>query len=278
MIRRTGWLALAGIVLGFGALAQAEDDLETVEQKIVDAWRQHKSLTAKMTVSSRIAIGETTIEGAGEGTYEFLKHGGKFLTRLELNSTTVQKMDTEEHRLDEHMLAVSDGDVSHTLVAVAGGEARVVKSKVSPQQMGDPRMLLAQLRRDGAVALLPEETLDGRKVYVLEVIPRKTTPYSPAKQRVSFDQESGFVVRIVGLGEDDLPMTSMAYNDIKVDVPINLERFKFTAPEGVEVIDETAPEPVTTQPATAPQTAPAATRPAETPPAPATQPSAGATR
>lgn len=273
MIRRMRLTVLVGIVLGFSVTALAEDDLESVQKKIIEAWTRHKSLTAKMTMSSRLAVGDTTVTATGDGTYEFLRHEGKLLSRMDLKSTAIQKSDEQENKLDQHMLMISDGDISHTLIEIAGADSRVVKSAVAPNQKGDPKALFEFLRRQGAVAVSPEDTLEGRKVYVIEVIFRETPPFSPVKQRLSFDQESGFLVRIVGLGEGDLPMSTMTYSDIKVNVPIDPERFKFTIPEGVEVIDETMPEPPTTEPTTASQPASApASRAAASQPAPAPQP------
>jgi outer membrane lipoprotein-sorting protein len=259
MITRTGLVWLAGIVLGCGAAALG-DDVDTVEKKIENAWDKSKSLTAKMTLSSRLTVGDSLITATGEGTYDFLHQDGKLLSRTEFRSSTLQKTATEENRFDQHVLAVSDGRTSQTLVETTGGEPRIVKSKVDPQQTGDPKALLESLRRQGAVAVLPDDLVDGRKVYVIEVILREVEPFSSGKQRFSFDQESGFLVRIVGLGDDDLPMSTVTYSDIKIDVPIPLERFTLKIPEGVEVVDETKPEsqPTTaSRPASRPATAPA---------------------
>ncbi len=281
MITRTGLAWLVGIVLGCGATAillngcertsppasqparpapapstRPAEDLDTLEKKIEDAWNKSKSLTAKMTLSSRLSVADSIVTATGEGTYDFLRQGGKLLSRTEFRSSTLQKTATEENRFEQHWLAISDGQTSQTLIETTGGEPRVVKAKVVPQQTGDPQALIESLRREAALAVLPADTVDGRKVHVIEAILREVAPFSPGKQQFSFDQESGFMVRIVGLGEDDLPMSTVTYSDIKVDVPVPPERFTLNVPEGVEVVDETKPE---SQPTTAapPTSAPA---------------------
>ena len=238
-----------------GPAAALGQDPNAVEKNIIEAWNKHKSMTAKMSLSGRMTIADSTVDQMGEGTYEFLRQDGKLLSRLELTSTTVQTTGTEETKVEEHLLAVSDGDLSQTLIELGNGEARVVKSKVLPSQSGDPKMLLDYLRHEGAVGSLPDDTVEGRKVYVIEVVLRESIPHAPVKERFAFDQETGFLLRIVGLGQNALPMTTMSYSDIKIDVPIGPERFQFTAPENAEVFDETTPQPVTIQPATASQPA-----------------------
>jgi outer membrane lipoprotein-sorting protein len=81
----------------------------------------------------------------------------------------------------------------------------------------------------------------------------------PVRQQLSFDQESGFLVRIVGLSSENMPLSTMSYSDIKVNPPIPPERFSFTVPEGVEVEEETGPQPPTVD--TAPASGPTHTQP-----------------
>jgi hypothetical protein len=244
-------------------------DLDTLVGKIEETWKKSTSITAKMALSSRLNVGDSVVTATGDGTYEFLRHDGKLLSRVEYRSTTLQKTPSEENRFDQHVLAISDGGTSQTLIETTGGQPRVVKSKVGPQQRGDPAALIDSLRREAAVAVLPEDIVDGRKVYVIEAILRAAPPFAPSKQRLAFDEASGFLVQILGLGEDGLPMSTVTYSDVKVDVPIPLERFTLTIPEGAEVEDATVPQ---TQPTTMPELVvpPPAAPPPET--APATKP------
>lgn len=252
------WMRLAvlgGCLFGFAAAAAAEDDLETVQRRIIEAWRKHKSLTANIVMSSRLQLGESVVDGMGTGTYEFLKQGDKLLSRLEIRSTLVQKQGTEERKIEQSMTSISDGDIAHT-ISEMGAEKTVIKTKVEPRQSGDPQRVFEFLARDSGLRLMPEDTLDGRKLYVIEVTPRRTAPLQPIKQLLSFDQESGFLMRIVGLGADDTPQASMTYKDVKIDAHIDPDHFKFQAPEGVEIIDETGATPPASGPASAPASQP----------------------
>nr|HPM25555.1 hypothetical protein [Phycisphaerae bacterium] len=105
------WLTLtvlAGCLFGFTTAALAEDDLEAVQRRIIEAWRKHKSLTANIVMSSRLQLGESVVDGMGTGTYEFLKQGDKLLSRLEIRSTLVQKQGTEERKIEQAMTSISD--------------------------------------------------------------------------------------------------------------------------------------------------------------------------
>jgi outer membrane lipoprotein-sorting protein len=253
MTKRMGFIGVAGAVLGLGAVLASAEDLDAVQKKIVDAWSKQKSLTAKLTTATQVDLGGgTSMSGTGQGTYEFLKQGGKLLSRLELKTTIVQKQGAEENRMEQQMLMVSDGEIAHTLTE-AFGEQRAMKSRVPAGQTGEPKALIEQLRQQGEVKALPEGTVDGRKVYVLEVTPKKVIPGAPAKQILFFDQESGFMIKIEGRGDNDLLLTSMTYGDIKLDQPIDPDHFKFKLPEGVEMIDDTASAPAASQPASAPK-------------------------
>lgn len=255
MMKRVGLIAVLGALFGWSAVFASAEDLDSVQKKIVEAWNKHKSLTAKLTTVTQMDLGGgTSMNGTGQGTYEFMKQGGKLLSRLELNNTIVQKQGGDETKLEQQLLMISDGETSHTLSNVFG-ERRAVKSRVPAHQTGEPKALFERLRQENVVKLLPDSTVDGRKVYVIELTPKRLAPGFPQKQILSFDQESGFMLKIEGRGENDLPLTAMTYGDIKLDQAIDPDRFKFTLPAGVELIDDTLTAPAASQPASATQPA-----------------------
>ena len=253
MTKRMGLIGMAGALLGLGAVLASAEDLEAVQKKIIEAWNKHKSLTAKLTSVTQVDLGGgNAMSGTGQGTYEFMKQGDKLLSRLELKNTIVQKQGTEETRMEQQMLMISDGEIAHTLSEVFG-EQRAIKSRVPANLTGEPKAFFEQLRQQGAVKLLPDGTVEGRKVYVIEMTPKTVAPGTSAKQIQYFDQESGFMIKIEGRGENDLPLTTMTYGEIKLDQPIDPDHFKFKLPAGVELTDDTGPAPAATQPASAPK-------------------------
>ncbi len=242
----TRWVWLAGLVLGQAAAALGGDDLETVEKKIAEAWNKHRSISAKVALVNRILLMGENRESTGSGTYEFIKDGDRLRSRLELKSKMTHKVGEEERVIEQQMTMVSDGETAQTLYE-AFGKKQVFKTKVEPYLTGEPKARLEQLRKVNDLKLLPEDTVDGRKVYVIEATPKlppqQATPDKSMRQQIYFDQETGFLVKLVGLDAEGKPITTMTYSEIKIDVPIDPDRFRLKIPEDAEVVDEDTPLP-----------------------------------
>ena len=245
----------AGLVVGLcSAEAVAEDDLATVEKKIQTAWDHHKSMTAKLTMSTHMEMGKMVIDGSGEGTIEFLRADGKVHMRTEMRMTSTQKMGDQDHKAEQIMLNIVDGDVMYTLTDTMGQKS-ATKAKTDPKMSGDPGAVFEELHKSHQIKLLPEETVDGAKVYVISATPNEPGPAGAGRIVFYFHQEAGIVVKMLMYGEGEKPVTTVSYSDVKREVKVDAERFKFTAPEGVQVIDQTA----------APSLPPPSSAPASTP-------------
>lgn len=233
--KRNVWLT--GLALAFGTAAALADDLETVEKKLVEAFRKHKSVTAKVTMTSRMEMPGMLMEMDGQGTLEMARRDDKSLVRMELKTTMNNKVGEEVTKMEQQTLTVVDGEAAYVLTDMMG-QKTAMKSKIDPQMGGDPQALFANLRKDHTLKLLPEETLEGRKMYVIEGTPKEKPEVGPAKQVYYFDQDSGFMAKFVMFNADGKPMTTMAYTDLKFDVSIDPDHFKFKAPPGVQVMEQ----------------------------------------
>ncbi len=249
-MRVVAWLAV-GLC---GAAAVAEDDLAAVEKKIQTAWEHQKSMSAKLTMSTHMEMGTMVIDGSGEGTVEFLRADGKVRVRTEMRMTSTQKMGDQDHKAEQTMLNIVDGDVMYTLTETMGQKS-ATKAKTDPKMSGDPAAVFEELHKSHQMKLLPEETVDGAKVYVISATPNEKGPAGGGRMVFYFHQEAGVVVKMQVFGEGEKPMTTVSYGDVKRDPKIDAERFKFTAPEGVQVIDQTA-APTLPPPGSAPASAP----------------------
>lgn len=222
----------------------AADDLEAVEKRIVEAWGKHKSMTAKITTANHMQAGDTTIDAKGEGTIETAREGDKQFIRMELKNTMVRKTGEQESKMDQPTTVIADGEFAYT-TSEAMGRPMVVKTKIDSTMTGEPKAILDQFRKLYELKLMPEETLDGRKVFVIAGTPKEKAPVpgAPVKMVLNFDQEHGVLLKAAGLAEDGKPMSTMAYSDVKFDVKLDPDRFKFKAPEGVEIIDRASTKP-----------------------------------
>lgn len=245
MTRRVGLLLVAGLVCSFGAAVVWADDLATVEKQIAQAWDKHKSMSAKIALTTNMEAGGTLLEGKGEGTIEFVHKGNKLYLRQELKNTMPQPVGGGT-KMEQNMLMVIDGEYAWTL-SDAMGQKMAMKTTIDPRMTGEPKGLFAELRKDHELKLLPDETLDGKKMYVIEATSKEKTAGAASKALYYFDRDSGFLVKMAVQSLDGKPTMTTSYSDIKYDVDINPDRFVFKVPEGVEVHDMTKLEPAKTE-------------------------------
>ncbi len=234
-------LALASaLVLGVALPAAAADSLKTVEQKIIKAWQQHKSMTAKLKIATQMKQGDKTVNGGGEGTYEFVRKGKLTPYRMEVKGQSVIKSDGEETAQDYHNTAISDGKFIHSLMDV-GGKPFATKMKVVPGNSPDPKGMFQMLRKVYQLKLLPPGKIDGKEVYVIEASPRRKRGPIVMRMRLCYSHDGVLVRQVVSDSAGKSKMTS-TYTDIKFDVKIDPERFVFKPPPGVTVREVTPPQ------------------------------------
>ncbi len=241
-MKRMRLVLMAGLVLGWTLPVAVADELEKVEKKLTAAWKKHKSMTAKFTMVMKMEQPGFTAESKTEGSQEVMKKGDQLLFHLEMTSSTVQKVGDQETKTEAKVTTVSDGTYAYALSEMMGRKM-AVKTKVDPQSVGDPEATFKSLREDYTLKLLPEETVDGKKVFVIEATPKQAQPTGASKKVYYFLQDDGVLLKFVASDQAGKPMTTMTYSDIKFDVKIDPQRFVFKAPEGVQVIDQTAAQP-----------------------------------
>jgi outer membrane lipoprotein-sorting protein len=235
MTKRVGLFLMIGLVCSFGATALWADELVAAEKQICQGWDACKSLTAKVATDSRIDAGGTIMESKGTGMIELLRKGGKLCMRMELKTTMPQPAGGDE-KVEQSMLSIMDGEYNWTLSETMG-QKMAMKTKPDPRATGDPKALFEELRKDNELKLLPEETVDGKKTFVIEATPKDKA--AGTKSLLYFDKERGAMLKMVTLSADGKPMWTMTYSDVKYDADISPDRFVFKAPPDVEVQDMT---------------------------------------
>jgi outer membrane lipoprotein-sorting protein len=241
-MKRIRFVLMASLVLGWTLPAAVADELETVEKKLGEAWKKHKSMTAEFTMVSKMEQPGFAMESTTKGTQETMRKGDQLLFHTAMTTSTVQKIGEQESKSESKVTVVSDGTYAYMLTETMG-QKMAVRTKADPQQAGDPQATFEVLRKDHTLKLLPEETIDGKKAFVIEATPKQTQPMGPGKSVYFFLQDGGVLVKMVVSDQAGKPMTTMTYSDIKFDVKIDPQRFVFKAPEGVQVIDQTAAQP-----------------------------------
>ena len=231
---KLAWLATFACTLI--TVSATADELATVEKKICETWNKHKSLTFKITMSSQWDEGEAIIKGSGSGTGEVLRKGPDVLYRTDLTTSMSRRAPDGDIEMTRDIIIIVDAKDQYVLHDI-GGEKMAAKTKINPENSPDPKVIFERLRRNAELKLLPEETLDGQRVFVLE-----STPSQSGRQRFSrvvcyFLQDSGALTRKVYYNLNGEAAETRAYTDFKFDVDIDPKRMEFQAPEGVKVRD-----------------------------------------
>ena len=242
MNRRFNWtaLALATCVMALGSVAQAED-LKSVENEIIKAAQSVKSYTSDMNMKTEMASPMGAITSEGKGTFAAMRKGGTLMFRMQLTNTTTAKQGETEQKFEQEMLTVSDGDAMYSLVEQFG-QKMATKNDVDPKNAGvASKEMFDELEKDNELKLLPEGSFEGKPTYVIEVVSKTPDPMI-SKMHMHFLKEHGLVVQIIAHGADGKPMQTITYDNMKVNVDLKPDMFKFVAPEGVQIQDMTGGE------------------------------------
>lgn len=233
----TRWMALS-MLLSAATLACGAD-LDSIQKQLQAAWSKHKTMSAKLTISGHMEMAGMSMDTKGDGTIELLRDGDSARSRTELKIAMIQKQGDQENKMEQTVLSITDGEFAHTLTDM-GGQKRAMKGPVTAQMTGEPKAMFAELQKDLTLKVLPEEKVDGKKVYMIEAAFKEKPPMGPTKLVMTFDQEMGVLVKFAQLTDDDKPMQTMTFSDFKFDEKIDPDRFKFKLPEGVQETDMSA--------------------------------------
>jgi outer membrane lipoprotein-sorting protein len=227
-------LSMAAFVLVMCSTAvRAEDTIESVEKDIIEKWSKMTSLTAKMATDAN--MGGMAMKMTG--TIEFLNKEGKELFRLEAEMEQAMGGQT----MKSTILSIVDGEFQWMLMDM-GMMKQAMKTKPDDFQ-GSPggKKMFEQMKKDNDLKLLPSEKIDDKDCHVIEVKPKKSGEQL-ALVKMYFAKDTGIMVKMVGYDTGNNAVMTSTYSDIKTNVEIAAERFVFTAPEGVQVMDMTKNE------------------------------------
>ena len=237
---RIGRLIAAVVVIAAGPVLAGET-LESVEKKIVEQWEKHRSVSAEFALTQKMEMGGAKIGSTTKGTYEHLKDGDRQLYRMDMTTNTVQDFGGQTMKSSSKAMVIDDGEFQYVLTEVQQmPEPMAVKTKSDPTKVGGSvKAMFDSLRKEYDLKLMPDKTVDGESVYVIQGIPKATGPASWAKSIYHFRKDVGMPVKMVYLDKDGKVVQTLTYTDIKLNPKIDRDRFVFKAPEGVQVMDMT---------------------------------------
>lgn len=233
--------ALFGIVV-FAQVAAGQDEVTETAKRVVKTWYQHRTLTCRFVTEGRAGMGQNAPRVRNTGRHEAMRKDGKLLARIETRREVLGDDGKPTAAPVETTVAILDGEHTYE-VRERDDKTEVVKRDYDAALAGDPGALLRVLRTSYDLTVLPEEAFADRKAWVIEARPQAPPPPMPGYPqylRVWFDQRSGMAVKMVYYDSEDTILRRTVMEDVRVDVDVKPSRFKFEAPEGVEVIDRTS--------------------------------------
>jgi len=227
------------IVCLFTWHASATESIDAVQRALDAAAGKVRSLACVQREVTDAKMSEDGgLRSDGTGILEFQRSGGKTQWREELKGTQIQKAGGQESRLDFDTVKFDDGE-RNWMVLESGGKKTAYKLK-----MRETRPVLADknffdaLGANNALAVLADETVDGRKCVALEATPKMFVGKLKPGQAVTLyyiHTDTGVIVKVVSHDVQGRPMVTTTRTQIKIGAAIPAERFK--PPPGAEIND-----------------------------------------
>lgn len=229
------WVSSARIIT-------AEDQAgEAAQKELAARWDEHQSVSAKVTTTFERHEGLTTYQ-KGKGERDCMRKDGKLLVRSKVfNSINAQREHGQWIATAQRVTQVFDGELLYTLDERHEGKT-FTKSRPTPgrlQYIGG-RRLFDRMRLLDGVRLLPDETIDGKSVYVFE----GSAGEGRIRTHHYIDKETGILLKLVVKREDPKSRYTFALSDIELNVEFSEDHFTLAPPEDAEIQDLTkAPLP-----------------------------------
>ncbi len=225
----------AGLIFAGPTVA---DTVEDVQKKLNDAHGKVKSYAAKTKMIQDMEMSGVSIKGENTGLILWAKKGDKVLSRIEQKGSMTQNMAGQENKVDMSSLTISDGDFYYTL-AEHSGQKMATKQNIDPKATMDVQSIIDDQKEQFTMKVMPDDKVDGADCYVLEGTPKETEGSPYATTTMWFRKADAIPAKMVGKDKAGKEVYSYILSDIKVNEDIPADQFKFTAPEGVEVMDMT---------------------------------------
>ena len=240
-----GTMLAAGIMLSMclSAAAAAGPTLDSVESEVEALWSKIAAFKANVSSDTKVAMGPVTITSHATGALECLKKDGAALFRLEM----VNKMDTGiplAGAMEQKMISVYDGKETINEMEMLGQKKAFRMPPNSSRKSGGPsggKSMFATFREQGDVKLLPDATVEGKPVWVIEVTPnealKKSAPTPVALFRYYISKEFGLQIKTEVFDDKGQPTSTTVYSSIDISAKPEPARFVYTPPTGVTVED-----------------------------------------
>jgi len=233
--------ALGMLLVGAAHIARAEETVESIEKKVIEATSEITSIKAKVAMDGNMQQMGRKVAMEGGGTFEAEITEDKEKSRTEMDVKVTIGEGESAMKMDSSSLSIVDGDIAYVLQEQMGQKMamKMKAESASSPTVGGKRMF-ASLREKNDLRVLPDSKVNGRPTFVIEATPNEQNAQMPIKNMLVYiDKELGMTVKTVVNNTSGEPMQAITLSDIEVNPDIDPSRFVFKAPEGVTVMDRT---------------------------------------
>ena len=249
MSRCLAVLCVLGLALFVSSPALGLATSEEVLKMMADKWSQTRTMQADTASAMRTPAGPFI--STGHIITARSDEDGKPVQKLFMTMKVSMKMSVPAggQAVTNDVKIVSDGHVVWQEVRTSADPGvQVIKMKADGAHAlaFTPEEQLKQLKSQYDFAGISEDTIDGRKMYVLEgklqpdvVQAQPGTAKMASKVKYFVDQETLGFRRMMTYDADGRETTRSDLTNLKTDQPVDPKTFEYTPPEGARVQDMT---------------------------------------
>lgn len=221
-----------------GWFASGPTKFEQLEKQFTEIMAPATSMSATVQIAAKLPQAPFPITGSG--TIDYMQTDGRLYLRAEGGSTAPPAS----------LILAANGE-SLFLQIDAMGEKMIIKLPVTPEMTTqvNPAAAFSQLRGSFDVKSLPDEVLGGKDVWTFDLKPKAEVAASGptpipmgnvARIKLWVEGESLSCIKTEAFNTEGESMFSYTLTNIRLDVPLAPEKFAYTPPEGVQVMDMSA--------------------------------------
>ncbi len=233
-------VVICAALLGFSMTAAADEKVDQAIKELDQQFAKVDSYTARTETMTDSEFGPGhTYKTEMVGTSEWVRKGEKALMHSETKVKTTETQAGKAKQTTSTITGVNDGEFYYTLTE-QDGQKTVVKSKPLAGSVFEPKAFFEQYLKYYEVKLLPDEKVNGHDCHVFEMKMKPMEGMSPSgRQLLHYQKDNGLQVKSQAFDANEKLISSSVTTDIKLNVDIPEERFKFEIPEGAQVMDQT---------------------------------------
>ena len=240
MKRGTLVVAVIAALVGLSAAAAADEKVDKAVKELDQQFAKVKSYTAKIESKTDVEFGPGhTQKSEMAGTTEWLRKGEKALMRSEMKFKTTKTEEGKTTTTPSTITTVDDGEFLYVLTEEKG-QKTVMKNQAATAKMHQPAGFFGPYKSYYDIKLLKDDKVEGNDCYVFEMKMRPMEGVAPSgRQLVYYQKKHGIQVKFEAFDVDGKLTNWSISKDLKVNVDIGADRFKFKIPEGAQVMDNT---------------------------------------